>query len=80
MQQPVAQAPSGNLTQKLVLGGAMFGGTLLAINLGAWKWKLFQSNIYIFREVMVLWVVANLWQFSTGRPEETLCPPSSEPT
>ncbi|KAH7342314.1 inhibitor of apoptosis-promoting Bax1-domain-containing protein [Rhexocercosporidium sp. MPI-PUGE-AT-0058] len=34
MQQPVAQAPGGgNLTQKLVVGGAMFGGTLLAINL-----------------------------------------------
>jgi hypothetical protein len=30
MQQPVAAAPSGgNLVQKLVVGGAMFGGTLL---------------------------------------------------
>jgi growth hormone-inducible transmembrane protein len=34
MQQPAAAAPSGgNLIQKLVVGGAMFGGTLLAINL-----------------------------------------------
>jgi hypothetical protein len=34
MQQPVATAPSGgNLIQKLVVGGAIFGGTLLAINL-----------------------------------------------
>jgi hypothetical protein len=33
MQQPVAQVNSGNLIQKLVVGGAMFGGTLLAINL-----------------------------------------------
>merc|ERR1711964_923225 len=33
MQQPVAQAPGGNLTQKLVVGGAMFAGTLVGINL-----------------------------------------------
>jgi growth hormone-inducible transmembrane protein len=33
MEQPVAQpANSGNLIQKLVVGGALFGGTLLAIN------------------------------------------------
>jgi hypothetical protein len=30
MQQPVAQpAESGNLVQKLLVGGALFGGTLL---------------------------------------------------
>lgn len=34
MEQPVAQpANSGNLIQKLVVGGAIFGGTLLAINI-----------------------------------------------
>ncbi|KAG4422868.1 hypothetical protein IFR04_003938 [Cadophora malorum] len=33
MQQPVVQAPGGNLTQKLVVGGAMFAGTLVGINL-----------------------------------------------
>lgn len=33
MQQPVAQVNGGSLVQKLVVGGAMFGGTLLAINL-----------------------------------------------
>jgi len=33
MQQPVAPAVNGNLVQKLLVGGAMFGGTLLAINL-----------------------------------------------
>ncbi|EKD18141.1 uncharacterized protein L3040_007681 [Drepanopeziza brunnea f. sp. 'multigermtubi'] len=34
MQQPAIQTPGGgNLVQKLVVGGAMFGGTLLAINL-----------------------------------------------
>lgn len=34
MQQPIAQsANNGNLIQKLAIGGAMFGGTLLAINL-----------------------------------------------
>lgn len=33
-QQPAAAAPSGgNLVQKLVVGGALFGGTLVAINL-----------------------------------------------
>lgn len=32
MQQPAAAAPnSGNLVQKLVVGGAIFGGTFLAI-------------------------------------------------
>jgi len=35
MQQPVVQAPGGNLTQKLVVGGAMFAGTLVGINLSA---------------------------------------------
>jgi len=34
MQQPIAPAADkGNLVQKLLVGGAMFGGTLLAINL-----------------------------------------------
>jgi len=33
-QQPAAAAPSGgNLVQKLVVGGALFGGTLVAINI-----------------------------------------------
>jgi hypothetical protein len=33
-QQPAAAVPSGgNLVQKLVVGGALFGGTLVAINL-----------------------------------------------
>jgi hypothetical protein len=31
MQQPIAEsANNGNLIQKLAIGGAMFGGTLLA--------------------------------------------------
>jgi len=34
MPEPAAQqSNSGNLVQKLVVGGALFGGTLLAINL-----------------------------------------------
>jgi hypothetical protein len=34
MQQPAAQtADSGNLVQKLLVGGAVFGGTMIAINL-----------------------------------------------
>jgi hypothetical protein len=34
MQEPIAQPMnSGNLVQKLLVGGALFGGTLLAINL-----------------------------------------------
>lgn len=32
MQQPAAQVNGGNLVQKLLVGGAMFGGTLIAIN------------------------------------------------
>lgn len=33
LQQPVAQAPNASLTQKLIVGGALFAGTLVAINL-----------------------------------------------
>lgn len=34
MQQPATvQNPNGTLVQKLVVGGAMFGGTLFAINM-----------------------------------------------
>lgn len=33
MQQPAAPASSGNVMQKLLVGGAMFGGTLIAINM-----------------------------------------------
>jgi hypothetical protein len=37
IQQPVAPAAdTGNLVQKLLIGGAMFGGTLLAVNLVCW--------------------------------------------
>lgn len=33
MEQPITQpVNSGNLVQKLLVGGALFGGTLLAIN------------------------------------------------
>jgi len=33
MQQPVAAPAGGNLVQKLVIGGALFGGTMIALNL-----------------------------------------------
>lgn len=33
MQQPVAAPQNGNLMQKLIVGGAMVGGTFLAIQL-----------------------------------------------
>ncbi|PQE20240.1 Bax Inhibitor family protein [Rutstroemia sp. NJR-2017a BBW] len=33
IQQPAVQAPNATLLQKLAVGGAMFGGTLVAINL-----------------------------------------------
>jgi len=33
MQQPAAAAPSGNMMQKLLVGGAIFGGTFIAIQL-----------------------------------------------